>query len=51
LSNYLDITLRNAEDDELDQWYDNEQLVDVSADEPIADAPRMKTRSTKGSSG
>jgi hypothetical protein len=33
-------SLRNAEDDELDPQYDNEQLADVSADEPIADAPQ-----------
>jgi hypothetical protein len=32
-------SLRNAEDDELDPKYDNEQLADVSADEPTADAP------------
>jgi hypothetical protein len=44
-------SLRNAEDDELDPQYDNEQLADVSADEPTADAPRMKTRSTEGSDG
>jgi hypothetical protein len=31
--------LRNAEDDELDAQYDNEQLTDVSVDEPTADAP------------
>jgi hypothetical protein len=29
-----------VEDDELDQRYDNKQLVDVSADEPTADAPQ-----------
>jgi hypothetical protein len=32
-------SLRNAEDDELDHKYDNEQLEDISADEPTADAP------------
>jgi hypothetical protein len=32
-------SLRNVEDDELDPQYDNKQLMDVSADEPIADAP------------
>jgi hypothetical protein len=35
-------SLRNAEDDELDPQYDNEQLADVSADKPIADAPQDK---------
>jgi hypothetical protein len=30
----------NAEDDELDPQYNNEQLVDVSVDEPTADAPQ-----------
>jgi hypothetical protein len=44
-------SLRNAEDDKLDPQYDNEQLADISADEPTADAPRMKTRSTEGSGG
>jgi hypothetical protein len=33
-------SLRNAKDDELDPEYDNEQLVDVSTDEPTADAPQ-----------
>jgi hypothetical protein len=33
------VSLRNAEDDELDHKYDNEQLEDISADEPTADAP------------
>jgi hypothetical protein len=42
-------SLRNVEDDELDPDYDNEQLVDILADEPTVDAPRMKTRSTEGS--
>jgi hypothetical protein len=32
-------SLRNAEDDELGPGYDNEQLADVSTDEPTADAP------------
>jgi hypothetical protein len=32
-------SLRNTEEDELDPQYDNEQLTDVSADEPTADAP------------
>jgi hypothetical protein len=33
-------SLRNAEEDELGTQYDNEQLVDISADEPTADAPQ-----------
>jgi hypothetical protein len=33
-------SLHNTEDDELDRQYDNEQLADVSAVEPIADAPQ-----------
>jgi hypothetical protein len=33
-------SLRNVEDDELDPEYDNEQLVDVSADEPTTNAPQ-----------
>jgi hypothetical protein len=33
-------SLRNAEDDELDPEYDNEQIAEVSADEPIAEAPQ-----------
>jgi hypothetical protein len=33
-------SLRNAEEDELGTQYDNEQLVDVSADEPTAVAPQ-----------
>jgi hypothetical protein len=33
-------SLCNVEDDELDPQYDNEQLTDVSADEPTADAPQ-----------
>jgi hypothetical protein len=33
-------SLHNAEDDELDPKHDNEQLTDVSADEPTADAPQ-----------
>jgi signal transduction histidine kinase len=32
--------LHNAEEDELGTQYDNEQLADVSADEPTADAPQ-----------
>jgi hypothetical protein len=32
-------SLRNADDDELGLEYDDEQLADVSADEPTADAP------------
>jgi hypothetical protein len=32
-------SLRNAEEDEMGTQYDNEQLADVSADEPTADAP------------
>jgi 23S rRNA maturation mini-RNase III len=35
-------SLRNAGDDELDPQYDSEQLADVSANEPIADAPQDK---------
>jgi hypothetical protein len=31
--------------------YDNEQLMDVSADKPTADAPRMRTKSIEGSGG
>jgi hypothetical protein len=34
------VSLRNTEDEELDPEYDNEQLADVSADEPTADAPQ-----------
>jgi hypothetical protein len=33
------VSLRNTEDDELDPQHDNEQLADVSADEPTVDAP------------
>jgi hypothetical protein len=33
-------SLRNKEDDQLDPEYDNEQLADISADEPTADAPQ-----------
>jgi hypothetical protein len=33
-------SLLNAEDDELDPHYDNEQLADISTDEPTADAPQ-----------
>jgi hypothetical protein len=33
-------TLRNVEDDELGPEYDNEQLVDVSADKLTTDAPQ-----------
>jgi hypothetical protein len=33
-------SLRNPEDDELDPKYDNEQLADVSVDDPTADAPQ-----------
>jgi hypothetical protein len=33
-------SLRNMEEDELDPQYDNEQLTDISADEPTADAPQ-----------
>jgi hypothetical protein len=38
-------SLCNTEDIELDPRYDNEQLTDVLADEPTADA----SRSTEGS--
>jgi hypothetical protein len=37
--------LRNADDDELGPKYDDEQLADVSADEPTADTPKTRTRS------
>jgi hypothetical protein len=33
------VSLRNADDDELGPEYDDEQLADISADEPTADAP------------
>jgi hypothetical protein len=33
-------SLCNTEEDELNPQYDSEQLVDVSADKPIADAPQ-----------
>jgi hypothetical protein len=33
-------SLRNAEEDELGTQYNNEQLTDVLADEPTADAPQ-----------
>jgi hypothetical protein len=33
-------SLHNAEEDELGTQYDNEQLADVSVDEPTADAPQ-----------
>jgi hypothetical protein len=39
------------DNNELGPEYDNEQLADVSTDEPTADAPRMRTRSTEGSGG
>jgi hypothetical protein len=42
-------SLRNTEEDDLDPQYDNEQLANVSADEPRANAPKMKMRSTVGS--
>jgi hypothetical protein len=35
-------SLRNADDDELGPEYDDEQLMDVSANEPMADAPQDK---------
>jgi hypothetical protein len=35
-------SLHDVEDDELDPEYDNEQLVDVSVDEPTADAPQYE---------
>jgi hypothetical protein len=44
-------SFRNADDDELGPIYDDELLTDVSTDEPMADAPRMRTRSTEGSGG
>jgi hypothetical protein len=33
-------SLRNTEEDELGTQYDNEQLADISADEPTVDAPQ-----------
>jgi hypothetical protein len=33
-------SLRNVEEDELGTQYDSEQLADISADEPTADAPQ-----------
>jgi hypothetical protein len=33
-------SLHNVEDDQLDPQYDNEQLADVSVDEPTANAPQ-----------
>jgi hypothetical protein len=44
-------SLCNTKDNELDPQYDNEQLTDVSADEPTADAPQDEERSTEGSGG
>jgi hypothetical protein len=44
-------SVRNTDDDELGPEYDDEQLADVSADEPMADAPWTRTRSTKCSGG
>jgi hypothetical protein len=44
-------SLCNTDDDELGPEYDDELLADVSADDPIADAPRMRARSNKGSDG
>jgi hypothetical protein len=32
-------SLRNTNDDELGPKYDNEQLADISSNEPTADAP------------
>jgi hypothetical protein len=32
-------SIRNAEEDELGTQYDNEQLMDISADDPTANAP------------
>jgi hypothetical protein len=32
-------SLHNTEEDELGTHYDNEQLADISADEPTADTP------------
>jgi hypothetical protein len=36
-------SLRNMDDDELGPEYNDEQLADISADEPKADAPRVRT--------
>jgi hypothetical protein len=44
-------SLRKADDDKPGPEYDDELLTDVSADEPTADALRMRTRSTEGSGG
>ncbi|RLM98597.1 hypothetical protein C2845_PM06G27930 [Panicum miliaceum] len=33
-------SIRNADEDKLGTQYDNEQLADISVDEPIADAPQ-----------
>jgi hypothetical protein len=43
--------VRNADDDEPGYVYDDELLVDVSADERTTDTPRMRTRSTEGLDG
>jgi hypothetical protein len=37
-------SLCNADDDELGLEYDDEQLADVSADEPMADAPHNENK-------
>jgi hypothetical protein len=37
-------SLRNTDDDELGPKYDTEQIVDISADEPIADAPQDENK-------
>jgi hypothetical protein len=34
------VSLCNAEEDEHETQYDNEKLTNISADEPIADAPQ-----------
>jgi hypothetical protein len=34
------VSLHNMEEDELGTLYDNEQLADISANEPTADAPQ-----------
>jgi hypothetical protein len=43
-------SVRNVDGDELGPEYD-EQLTDVSADKPTANAPRTRMRSTEGSDG
>jgi hypothetical protein len=44
-------SLCNADDDKSGPQYGAKLLADVPADERTADAPRMRMRSTQGSSG